>query len=130
MFHRKFVWPLLLVFGLMVVAYAADKQDSKKEEVRHVVCFKFKEGTTQEQIDKVVTAFEALEKKIPGITNFEWGTNNSSEGYNQDFTHCFILTFDSIKSRDEYLPHPDHKKFGETLGPVFGGVFVIDFVVQ
>ena len=93
------------------------------------MCFKFKEDATKEQIAKVVKTFEDLKKKkkIAEIENFEWGTNNSPEGLNKGFTHCFILTFANEKARDAYLPHPDHKAFGKVLKPILDDVFVIDF---
>ena len=41
-----------------------------------------------------------------------------------------MLTFDSVASRDAYLPHPEHKKFGELLGQlgVLEDAFVVDYV--
>jgi hypothetical protein len=92
----------------------------------HVVSFKFKEGTSTAEIEKVEKAFVALKKKIPQIATLEWGTNNSPEKLNKGFTHCFILGF-TEKDREAYLPHPDHKEFGKVLGPILGDVFVIDF---
>jgi len=95
--------------------------------LRHVVLFKFKSETSQEDIDKVQEAFSALPSKIPQIASYEWGLNNSPEGLNQDFTHCFFLTFKSEDDRAAYLPHPDHKAFGDLLGPHLGGVLVVDY---
>jgi len=95
--------------------------------LRHVVLFKFKPDTSQENIDKVQEAFSALPSKIPQIASYEWGINNSPEGLNQDFTHCFFLTFKSEADRAVYLPHPDHKAFGAVLGPHLGGVLVVDY---
>lgn len=132
MMHRKFVWPLALVFGLVVMAYTADQNSEQKEGklLRHVVFFKFKDDATQEQIDKVVEAFRDLKNKIPTIKEFEWGTNNSPEGLDQGFTHCFVATFSSEKDRDDYLPHPEHKEFVKILGPVLDKVFVVDYWAQ
>jgi hypothetical protein len=98
--------------------------------VRHVVIFKYKAGTTPEQIAEVTAAFRGLEKKVPGIIAFEDGVNNSSEKRNQGFTHVYLLTFKDIAARDAYLPHPDHDKFGQLLGKlkVVEDVFVIDYV--
>ena len=107
---------------------AADNRGSTPpEKLRHVVAFKFKEGTTKEQIKQVEDAFRALKSKIPQIADFEWGLNNSPEGRNKGCTHGFILTFKSEKDRDAYLPHPGHKKFGKIVGPILEDVFVIDF---
>jgi hypothetical protein len=98
--------------------------------VRHVVVFKYKAGTTADQITQVTTAFRGLAKTIPGITAFEDGVNNSPEKRNLGFTHIYVLTFTDTAARDAYLPHPDHEKFGQLLGKlkVVEDVFVVDYV--
>ncbi len=95
--------------------------------LRHVVLFKFKENTSKEDIAKVENAFAALPSKIPQIVGYEWGLNNSPEGLNKGFTHCFFLTFKSEKDRAIYLPHPDHKAFGAILTPHLEDVTVVDY---
>ena len=95
--------------------------------LRHVVIFKFKEGTSQKDIAKVESAFAALPSKISEIVGYEWGLNNSPEGLEKGFTHCFFLTFKSEEDRATYLPHPDHKAFGAILGPHLDDVLVIDY---
>ncbi|MEM9721107.1 MAG: Dabb family protein [Bacteroidota bacterium] len=101
--------------------------DSDKRQLRHVVLFKFKESASPEDIAKVEAAFNELPAKIPEIKGFEWGTNNSPEGLDKGFTHCFFLSFDDEEGRAIYLPHPDHKAFGETLGPYLEDVLVVDY---
>lgn len=98
-----------------------------QKQLRHVVLFKFKDSTSTANIEKVEAAFSALPAKIPQIRDYEWGTNNSPEGLEKGFTHCFFLTFDSEEDRAIYLPHPDHKAFGEVLSPHLGDVLVIDY---
>jgi hypothetical protein len=100
--------------------------------VKHVVVFKYKQTATPEQIEQVTTAFKALKGKIPGIVSFEYGTNNSPEKLNKGFTHVYLLTFTDAAARDAYLPHAEHKKFGELLGKlgVLEEPFVVDFEVQ
>jgi hypothetical protein len=121
---------LLLFFVLPVfmplVAHA------QKQAVRHIVVFKYKPGTTPEQIKQVTDAFRDLRKKIPGIVGFEDGVNNSPEGKNLGFTHVYMVTFEDAKARDAYLPHPEHKKFGQLLGQlgVVSDVFVVDFAAS
>lgn len=98
--------------------------------LRHVVLFKFKAGTSAEKIAEIEKAFAELPKKIPAIIDFEWGTNNSPEGHDQGYTHCFLVTFKDAKGREIYLPHPDHKKFVELAGPHFEAVHVVDYVAK
>jgi len=108
---------------------APAKKDSSQRKLQHVVCFKFNEDATTDQIHKVEKAFVALKKKIPQIVALEWGINNSPEGLNKEFTHCFVVTFRDEKGRAAYLPHPDHKAFVSILKPILADVFVIDFWV-
>jgi hypothetical protein len=99
--------------------------------VKHVVIFKYKAGATPGQISEVTKAFMALKDKIPGITSFEYGVNDSPENLNKGFTHIYLVTFENAEARDAYLPHPEHKKFGELLGKldILDEAFVVDFQV-
>jgi hypothetical protein len=102
-------------------------KESSRTVLRHVVLFKFKETSSVEDVEKVENAFRALKGKIKEVKSFEWGKNNSPEGLNQEFTHCFFVTFASEKDREVYLPHPDHKAFVEVLKPHLDKVLVLDY---
>ena len=102
-------------------------EETATRQLRHVVLFKFKETSTADDIEQVKQAFDALPSKIPFIKGYEWGLNNSPENLNKGFTHCFFLTFNSEADRDAYLPHPDHKAFGEIAGPHIDDVLVVDY---
>ena len=95
--------------------------------LRHVVLFKFKEGTTPEKIKEVESAFASLPGKIDVIKGFEAGTNVSVENRSEGLTHCFMLSFSSDADRDAYLIHPDHKEFGKSLGGCLDKVLVVDY---
>ena len=112
---------------------SSDNQETSKmveKKLRHVVLFKFKPEATQQDIAKVEKAFNELPAKIPQIRDFEWGTNNSPEGLDKGFTHCFFLTFNSEEDRSTYLPHPDHKAFGQVLRPYLEDVLVVDYWIE
>lgn len=125
---KKIVISLSLLLAITATSFLIHMQDAS-DTVRHVVVFKYKEGTSQADIKKVNDSFRDLQDKIPGIISFEYGINNSPEGKDQGFSHVYLLTFESAEARDAYLPHPDHKKFGEMLGSldVLEDVFVVDY---
>ena len=129
---------LTLVFALFSTTLFATEKNTTKNPIskivmaqdsllRHVVLFKFKSDTSEEDIKKVEEAFSALPSKISQIVSYEWGLNNSPEGHDKGFTHCFFLTFESEADRAIYLPHPDHKAFGAILGPHLDDVLVVDY---
>ena len=95
--------------------------------LRHVVMFKFKDGTTDEQVKQIEEAFCALPGKVDQIYDLEWGTDVSVENVSQGFTHCFLVTFLSEADRAVYLPHPEHKAFGALLRPHLDKVLVVDY---
>jgi hypothetical protein len=100
--------------------------------VRHIVAWRFHDGTTQAQIKQFTAAFRALQHTIPGIIGFEHGANISPENLHRGLTHVYLLTFESIAARDAYLPHPEHKRFGETIRAmgIVAEVFVVDYTPQ
>lgn len=134
---------IFLLFTLFLVSSCNNPTDTAKAEtpinnekiemtkqLRHVVLFKFKEETSSADIKKVEAAFAALPSKIKEIKAYEWGLNNSPEGLEKGFTHCFFLSFDSEEGRAVYLPHPAHKAFGEVLSPYLDDVLVFDYWVK
>jgi hypothetical protein len=128
---------ILLLFTLILVSSCVNRTDNAKsdtptankitEQLRHVVLFKFKETSTSADIQKVEVAFVDLPSKIKEIKNLEWGLNNSPEGLNKGFTHCFFVTFDSEEERSIYLTHPAHLAFGNVLSPHLEDVLVLDY---
>lgn len=105
--------------------------EGEAPELRHMVIFKFTDSAANDAVEASHQAFLALENSIPVIKDFEWGLNNSPENLHQDFTHCYLITFESEYDRDSvYLPHPEHLKFVEGLQPHIEKAFVIDYWVN
>ena len=125
---------ILLVLSLSLAFMSsqsfADHHKKQPGAYRHVVCFKFKDDATGNQITAIEKAFAALPSKISSITDYEWGTNVSPENLAQGYTHCFIVSFKNKKGLEAYLPHKDHKAFVEQLLPILDKAFVIDFVAK
>ena len=98
---------------------------------RHVVAFKFKDSTTDAQIESIIADFAALQDKIDAITGFEHGDQVSPEPFAQGYTHVFIVTFKDRAGLDAYLPHPAHKAFVDKLLPLLDPPpFVVDYVAE
>lgn len=103
--------------------------------IRHIVAFKFAARVSENEKINVVNQFLALKKQIPTIFSLEAGLNNSTEGLDKGFTHIFIVTFRSLKDRDDYVyRNRAHEKFKTLVGPLLDGgshgVVVLDFNVR
>ena len=121
------VCPEFCIINQMISVPQGQEEESKSAHIRHIVCLKFKPETISESILEVEKKFPALKQSVPGIISIEWGLNNSPEGLNKGFTHCFIVTFANELARSTYLPHPAHQAFVEILKPLLDDVFVIDY---
>lgn len=118
---------ILIISCLALFMVGCENQN--EEKMRHIVIFKYKPEATTEQIEKITNAFADLENKIPGIVAFEHGINDSPENKNKGFTHVYQVTFENSAARNAYLPHPEHRKFGELLGEmnILEDAFVVDY---
>ncbi|HEY1022299.1 MAG TPA: Dabb family protein [Flavisolibacter sp.] len=118
---------LLILLTMSATLFAQTDNAQPGKQLRHVVLFSFKKTSKEVDVKKVEEAFRALPSKIKEIKSFEWGLNNSPENLNQDFTHCFLVTFGSEADRAIYLPHPAHQAFVEILKPHLDKVLVVDY---
>lgn len=129
--------PYLLIAGL---AFAGASQVSAQEEkkkakkasaavtetapktVIHVVTVKWKDGTTEAQIQKALDGVKAFPSKYPGITRV-WvrhlGTlQNSPEITQKKRTHAFVMEFASEKALADYKDSPAQKEWYESYIPI------------
>lgn len=121
----QFIFCGILLFASITSSSA--ETSKPKKMLRHVVLFKFKETSSSAQIKEVEDAFRKLPSQIKEVKGFEWGLNNSPEGLDQGFTHCFFVTFESEEARAIYLPHPAHTAFVNVLKPHLDKVLVVDY---
>ena len=120
----------MVIIALGLAFMANRSKDSANEEerlLRHVVLFKFKADADPVAIKRAEEAFAELPSKIPEIKSFEFGMNNSPEGLEKGFTHCYLLSFASEADRDTYLPHPDHVAFTKLMPDILDDVLVVDY---
>ena len=98
-------------------------------KIKHVAFLKFKEGTSQDEIERIFSELMDISESIPGIEDYVSGPNNSPELLNDGFTHAFVMTFSDANARDVYLPHPEHERFKANALPHVEKVLVLDFEV-
>jgi NADPH-dependent 7-cyano-7-deazaguanine reductase QueF len=99
----------------------------KSSLLRHVVLFKFRDSSSEDEVEQVVSSFMSLKNQVPQIVAMEWGRNISEENHHQGFTHCFVISFRSIQDLTDYQSHPAHLDFQQVLGPHMEKVFVVDY---
>lgn len=118
---------ILAALALSSSAAFGEHHEGHDKVLRHVVCLKFTEVTSQEKITDFMKLVDELPAKITEIKDLEWGVNVSEEGNDKGFTHCITFTFADQKALEAYLPHKDHVAIVEVLKPMLADVFVVDY---
>ncbi|MGF1728935.1 Dabb family protein [Photobacterium kasasachensis] len=95
--------------------------------IRHILLIELNPEASHEQVDAVRLAFEQIPGQIEGVTDVEWGVNDSPEGKNQAFTHCVLMTFEDETARQVYLPHPKHEALKVIFRPIIKNIIVFDY---
>jgi quinol monooxygenase YgiN len=95
--------------------------------LKHIALIKFKPAAGVVQIRQVFQDIGLLQKAIPGIVDYSWGTNNSPEELNQDFEYGFVMTFKDAAARDAYLTHPAHEKVKQFALPLVEEIIIFDY---
>jgi hypothetical protein len=103
---------VLLGAGLLVAAAA-----NKPTTVLHVVTVKWKDGTTQEQIDAALQGVEKLAADYPGIRRV-WLRSIKVQGTETGATHAFVMEFANERALADYANSEAQKTWYEVYLPV------------
>ena len=97
--------------------------------ILHLAVARFKNGTDPEIIRNFFEEIGTLHHDVPGIVNYSWGVNDSSEGLSQGFTHGMAMTLRDAQVREAYLKHPRHLALKQAMLPHLDNVLVVDYPV-
>ena len=100
--------------------------------IRHLVALNFRDDTTQETKDQLMTDLAALSGHIDGVIDFQARPNVSVEDpVVRGFRDLFWFDFRDESVRDVYLDDEAHKAVGARIVAAteggIDGVFVCDF---
>jgi hypothetical protein len=105
-FGAQFVRPCVegvFVFDYWAMDGAHAPAGPRKGSLRRTVAARFPADSTAEQRDAVYAGDDSFAKIMGGLcASYEWGTNNSPEGKDLGFTHCFTLGFEDEAQREAW----------------------------
>jgi quinol monooxygenase YgiN len=91
----------------------------------HVVLFKFKAETTEEQAGRLETALKALPAHISEIREFRVGRDVVRSERSYDL--ALVSAFDDLAAMQRYQVHPEHQQVVALVKTLCGGVVAVDF---
>lgn len=96
------------------------------EKVVHIVIFKFKVGTTVEQIQNLKDEILKQQDSIPGILEISFGEDFTSRS--KGFTHAEVAVFRNRKSLEDFNKSEYHKNLIATyIKPFIEDILVLDY---
>lgn len=100
------------------------------KNIVHIVLAAWKEGTRQEDLDRLRATARGMATLIPGIVKIDEGPSVSPEGLEDGFHYGLAITFENAAARDGYLPHPDHQVLVEQIVAHCSRVVVFDVAAR
>jgi hypothetical protein len=82
----------------------------------HIFSFRWKQGVTEEQKQRVLTEVSALQSRIPEVEESAVGFNTSPRGQGYEFGG--VMKFSDRTAYDAYNAHPVHQQLLTWLLPL------------
>ena len=76
--------------------------------ITHIVCWKYKDETTETERAEHIAALRSLPATVPGIESFIAGPDVMR--LDRSFDSALVATYASREALDRYSVHPEHQK--------------------
>ncbi len=91
----------------------------------HVVLFKFKQGTTAQEIQHLAEGLGGLPELIEEIREFRFGIDMLRSERSYDF--ALISSFDDLDAMQRYQVHPEHQKVLAHVRAISSNIIAVDY---
>ena len=96
--------------SLRTPSVAAQNKFGQPKTVLHVVVYKFKEATSENDRQKALDGIKDLARKIPGVKNIWLKTNRNQI---RDFSGVYAIEFTSEETAADYSESPTHEAWAK-----------------
>ena len=93
----------------------------------HIVCWKYKPETTEEQRNDHIAKLHELAHVIPNIESFQVGADILH--LERSFDTGLVAKYADRKALDSYTDHPEHQKVAALGKEIAETVVSVDFIV-
>lgn len=83
--------------------------------ILHSVYCAIRDDVSPRALAEVMAQLAALKDVCAGLLSFEAGPNIDLEQKSQDYTHGFVMRFESQEALEAYARHPAHIEAGTNL---------------
>ena len=98
------------VGSLRATSVSAQNKFGQPKTVLHVVVYKFKDATSENDRQKALDGIKDLARKIPGVKNIWLKTNRNQI---RDFSGVYAVEFTSAEAAADYAENPAHEAWAK-----------------
>ena len=100
----------IAVGSLRATNVSAQNRFGQPKTVLHVVVYKFKDATSENDRQKALDGIKDLARKIPGVKNIWLKTNRNQI---RDFSGVYAMEFASAEAAADYAESPAHEAWAK-----------------
>jgi antibiotic biosynthesis monooxygenase (ABM) superfamily enzyme len=100
----------IAVGSLRTAGVSAQNKFGQPKTVLHVVVYKFKDATSENDRQKALDGIKDLARKIPGVKNIWLKTNRNQI---RDFSGVYAIEFTSEETAADYAESPAHEAWAK-----------------
>jgi len=100
----------IVVGSLRPANVSAQNKFGQPKTVLHVVVYKFKDATSENDRQKALDGIKDLARKIPGVKNIWLKTNRNQI---RDFSGVYAIEFTSAETAADYAESPAHEAWAK-----------------
>jgi hypothetical protein len=100
----------ITVGSLRASSVAGQNKFGQPKTVLHVVVYKFKDATSENERQKALDGIKDLARKIPGVKNVWLKTNRNQI---RDFSGVYAVEFASAETAADYAESPAHEAWAK-----------------
>lgn len=100
----------IAVGSLRAGSVSAQNRFGQPKTVLHVVVYKFKDATSENDRQKALDGIKDLARKIPGVKNIWLKTNRNQI---RDFSGVYAIEFTSAETAADYAESPAHEAWAK-----------------
>ena len=100
----------IAVGSLRAGSVSAQNKFGQPKTVLHVVVYKFKDATSENDRQKALDGIKDLARKIPGVKNIWLKTNRNQI---RDFSGVYAIEFTSDETAADYAESPAHEAWAK-----------------
>jgi hypothetical protein len=105
-----YLLPVFMLSVFMLIIYGA-YVPHKPAETQRVICIKFKEGTSNEEIEKHMRDFAVMKNNVKDVVAYSAGKVQKADGNKSEYDVIHYLTFRTDEAAKQYTSNADRSEF-------------------